>query len=351
MNTINEKIKAIRFESPEYIPMSFHINDACWNHYDNEQLYDLMESHPLLFPDFKRPSGRHKPEYALVARKDEPYLDDWGCLWETSEDGITGTVTKHPIRSWEDYKTYKTPDPSVCTGIGPMDWNEESRWISEMKDQGDAVAGGLRHGHTFLQLCDIRGYENLIFDMYDQSPGLMKLIEEIEHFNTQIIKRYAGAGVDLMCYPEDLGMQIGPMLSPDMFRQYIKPSYQRMMKIARDKGIAIHMHSDGDLHDLIDDLIEGGVEAINLQDLVNDVDWIAGRFAGKVCVDLDIDRQKITPKGTPEQIDELIGYEVKKLGSKQGGLMMTYGLYPGVPIGNVKAVMDAMEKYAFYYRD
>ena len=48
-------------------------------------------------------------------------------------------------------------------------------------------------------------------------------------------------------------------------------------------------------------------------------------------------------------MDALVREEVEKLGSKQGGLMMIYGLYPGVPLENAKALMDAMEKYATYY--
>ena len=50
-----------------------------------------------------------------------------------------------------------------------------------------------------------------------------------------------------------------------------------------------------------------------------------------------------------EQIDELIRREIEKLGSPEGGLMMIYGLYPGVPLENVGALMDAMERYADYY--
>ncbi|MBQ7384620.1 MAG: hypothetical protein IJV72_07530, partial [Clostridia bacterium] len=149
--------------------------------------------------------------------------------------------------------------------------------------------------------------------------------------------------------PEDLGMQVGPMIPPEHFRKYIKPSYERLMKPARDAGIPIHMHSDGDIRSLVDDIVDSGVEVINLQDLVNGIDWIAERFRGKVCVDLDIDRQHITPKGTPEQIDALILEEVSKIATPQGGLCMTYGLYPGVPLENVKVIMDAMEKYAFYF--
>lgn len=40
--------------------------------------------------------------------------------------------------------------------------------------------------------------------------------------------------------------------------------------------------------------------------------------------------------------------DVEKIGSREGGLMMIYGLYPGVPLANVKALMDTMEQYAGY---
>jgi hypothetical protein len=66
-------------------------------------------------------------------------------------------------------------------------------------------------------------------------------------------------------------------------------------------------------------------------------------------VDLDIDRQQVTASGSPEQNDALIHEEVTKIGGKDGGLTKIYGLYPGLPLKNVKALMDAMEKYAFHY--
>lgn len=109
------------------------------------------------------------------------------------------------------------------------------------------------------------------------------------------------------------------------------------------------MHSDGDLHMLLDDILSVGVDIINLQDLVNGIDWIKENLAGKRCIELDIDRQLVTVSGTPKDIDRLIRSEVKALGSRQGGLCMIYGLYPGTPIENAAMVMDAMEKYAFYF--
>lgn len=342
-------LKAIRYERPDYIPMQFCINDSCWSVYDHAALFELMESHPFLFPNYKRPEEPYIPKYLNVARKEAPYTDDWGCLWETTMDGIVGTVTKHPLADWSQYEAYKIPDPSKCMGIGSVDWEKEEQRIRKIQEKGDLAFVGLRHGHTFLQICDIRGYEEVIFDMQDEEPLLLELLNQIVAFNSYIINKYLNMGVDIISIAEDLGMQQGPMLSPDNFRRYILPCYLRMIEPIRKKGTLIHMHSDGDIRSLAADLMEGGVDILNLQDMVNGISWIKENVKGKVCIDLDIDRQKITPFGTPEDIDRLILEEVRELGSPQGGLMMVYGLYPGVPLANVKAVMDAMEKYAFYY--
>ena len=349
MHDSQEIMKVIHFESDGRVPMNFHINESCWQHYPQEVLFDLMEGHPYLFPDFVRPSGVYTPSFGLCSRAEAPYVDDFGCMWETTMDGIVGTVTKHPLADWDAFETYRMPDPAVCMGIGPIDWAAEAERLQKARARGESVVAALRHGHTFLQLADLRGYENFVYDMADEEPRLYQLIEMLEAFNIEIVRRYVDIGIDMMCYPDDMGMQFTPMISPEHFRKYLKPSCQRLMQAARQAGVAIHMHSDGCIRDLADDLVDSGVEVLNLQDLVNGIDWIAAKYAGQVCIELDIDRQNITPMGSPAQIDALIREEVTKLGSKKGGLMMIYGLYPGVPLENVKALMDAMEKYAFYW--
>ena len=110
--------RAARFEKPDYIPMRYHINDACWHHYSKEALWDLMEEHKLLFPDFKRPAADWMPSYARVARKDEPYTDPMGCTWYTTDDGITGTVHDHPLEDWNAFgTTWKIADPNTSDGL------------------------------------------------------------------------------------------------------------------------------------------------------------------------------------------------------------------------------------------
>lgn len=341
--------RAILFERPERIPMSYHINAACWAHYGQDALEELMATHPLLFPGFKPRPKPYKPAFGPCSRADQPFTDPWGCVWKTTENGITGAVTEHPLADWGAFDSWVPPDPEGYDGLSKVDWEKKLAGIRKRKKEGHHVRAGLRHGHTFLALTYIRGYENLIYDMADEEPKLWELIEIVEAFNLNHVKKFVAAGVDMMGYPEDLGMQKGPMLSPQHLRKYIKPSYERLMAPAREAGVLIHMHSDGDIRDLADDLIDSGVQSLNLQDLVNGIDWIADRFKGKVCIDLDIDRQNITRFGTPEDIDVLIRQEVETLGSPEGGLMMVFGMYPGMPLENAKALMDAMEKYAAHW--
>jgi len=69
---VNERentLRAIRFGDPDHIPMFFHVNPACWHHYDQAALQDIMEEHRLLFPAFRR-QPVVRPEYAPEQLRD-----------------------------------------------------------------------------------------------------------------------------------------------------------------------------------------------------------------------------------------------------------------------------------------
>ena len=343
-------LRAILFQTPEYIPVTYQINPSYYFANDAGQVLDFQARHPLLFPGFVRPKTEAFLETLRnnlhpVMRKGRPFVDDFGCTWETTMEGMTGLTTGHPLADLERFSSYRFPDPEVCMGIGPVNWEAFRTDIAKARSRGELTVGKLRHGHTFVQLCDICGYENLLYAMADEEPVLDDLLDGIDEFNCAIIRKFLDADVDMVKIPEDLGMQKGPMLSPEQFRQYIKPSYQRMMEMVRDAGKIVHMHSDGDIRALVDDLLEGGCQVLNLQDLVNGIDWIAEHLRGRVCIELDVDRQNVTFHGTPREIDALIREEVEKLSTPEGGLMMIYGLYPGTSLENAEAVAGALEKY------
>lgn len=349
MNRRENVLRAAQFENPELIPLSFGIGSACWEQYPQDALQELMATHPLLFPDFQKSDARIGPKHPPWRRAEHPYTDSWGCVWETSENGMTGSVVRHALADWSSFPGFSPPHPEEHDGWGPIDWVKTKKRVETAKQTGRLASGSLRHGHTFLTLTYLRGYENLQFDMADENPSLASLIHLVEDFNMGLVQGYVKLGVEWMGYPEDLGMQQGPMLSPPHFQNYIKPTYARLMAPARDAGCVVHMHSDGDIRALAQDLLDVGVNVLNLQDLVNGIDWIANNLKGRVCIDLDIDRQSIVHFGSPTEIDTHIREAVTKLASRQGGLMLKHGLHPGIPLKNVKAVMDAMEKYAAHF--
>ncbi len=346
---MDNDLRAIRFCRPGFIPMKYVVNSACWHHYDFHELCDFMLERPFLFPGFRSPSAPYQPVHGVNARCGQPFCDVWGCTWATSEDGITGAVVGHPLADWVAFSSYRGPDPAQTDGLEIIDWEKVRGRLVVQRQAGRMVQGALPHGHTFLRLLYLRGYENLMYDFADGEPRIERLVEMVEAFNRAVVERYLGAGAQMFAFPEDLGMQRGPMLSPEHFARYIQPSYHRLMTLVHEHQALVHMHSDGDIRALAGMILRSGVDIFNLQDHVNGLDWIRRELKGRVCIELDIDRQSTSFTGTPAGIDAMIREEVATLGSPEGGLMMIYGLYPGVPMENARAVADAMIRYAGYF--
>lgn len=82
---------------------------------------------------------------------------------------------------------------------------------------------------------------------------------------------------------------------------------------------------------------------------VNGIDNFAEQVKGRVCINLDVDRQRIVPFGSPSDVRDLIREEVMKLGSPAGGLEMIVGIYPPTPVENVDALCSALEEFRTYW--
>lgn len=345
-----DTLKTFRFQYPAEIPCRVNVSEEYWLSADRKELADLARHYPEFFPGFQGPPDLGKTTIPPYRRADAPWVDSWGCKWETERDGVTGVVTECPLPTWDALDDYTPPDPAEHNGWTPIDWREIAERIERNRDRGVLTLGLLRHGHTFLTLTYMRGIENLLIDMMEEPPQLARLIAMVEAFNAEHVRRYLALGVDIMCYPEDLGMQRGPMISPDLFRRHIKPVYRRLMTPAREAGALVHMHSDGDIMALADDLIDAGVQVLNIQDLVNGLDNMAERLKGRVAFDLDIDRQSVTVFGKPDEVKAHIRECVEKLGAPEGGLALKYACWPPTPLENLKAVMDGMRECAAAHR-
>lgn len=353
---IREKyLKVVDMKGCGWIPCRVGLFPSTWYKY-KEKLEALVLNHKKLFPNFMKGSIKYNDPSSLfgIRRAGNSFLDDWGCLWRFNIDGLQGQVVKHPLEDWSNFKNYSPPDPDkgiVPEGEPAIPWETIETHVENARRRGDVVVVGFPHGFFFMRLHYLRGFTNLMKDFVLEPPELEKLIEVVTNYNLELIDRVIKLKPDVVSFGDDLGLQDRMPISEKKFRKFIFPSYRRIFQRVRSSGARVYLHSDGHIMEVVDDLIEAGVSVINLQDRVNGVENIEKKIKGRVCIDLDVDRQYVVPFGTPEMIREHIKNVVVSLGSKEGGLMLYSEIHADVPLENINAVCDAMEEYMNYFNN
>ncbi|MGI6704760.1 MAG: uroporphyrinogen decarboxylase family protein [Clostridia bacterium] len=306
--------KAMTFESPDVIPVNVSILPATWMKY-REELEDILIRHPAIFGNYVK--GSHDINKKPETYREGEHVDPWGCVWSNIHEGCEAIVTHHPVPTREAVRSLKAPE----------------------------VDGGIPHGFMYLRLADLRGFEELMLDFAEEPPELQMLIDIVLDYNMdQLEKLLKSNSSELLYFGDDLGMQHSLPISPEKWRKYLKPCYARIYGRCHEDNRWVYMHSDGQIYPIIQDLIECGVNIINPQVRANGLDNLVKVCKGKVCVDLDLDRQMF-PFCTPKDIEEHVEEAVRKLGSPQGGLMLTAECGPDVPLENIEAICCALERY------
>lgn len=334
-------LRALEFRCPEWIPCSVSLSPATWKRH-REKLEDVVARHPSFFGPYER---GHMDFDAMppVYRKGEYYTDNWGCVWYNLQDGIEGQVVKHPLEDWNALGNYKPPDFLSKTERGDRNWEEIGKWIDERRRMGLLVVGDGER--LFDRLYLLRGFSNLMVDIQKKDPHLHQLIEMLEDYEMGLVNKWLEIGVDMISFHTDIGTQNGLMISPENFRKYIKPTFKRLFTACRKANAHVYLSSDGRLLDVVDDLRECGVSVHDPQVRANTLSGILNSYKGKMCVDLDLDRQSF-PFSKPENIRSQIKEAVEKLYLPEGGLMMKAEICGAdVPLENIEAICQAMEEF------
>jgi len=323
-------LKIVKRKGCGFVPCSVVINGKIWD--ENSEYFEEIKKE---CKDVKISIDKN-PE-----REKENFKEDmWGCLWHYPGNYLDGQVVKHPLSDWSLFDNFKIPDP-----LKYANWEEIKKNVEKNRKEGNIVSLGVEHGFFYLRLTYLRGFENFMIDVGLNEVKLKKLIEILTEYWKVIIKKFVEYEPDIIYFGDDLGHQNSLPISPEKWRSLIKPSYKEIFSICRKKDIEVYLHTDGYIVDIIPDLIETGVTILNPQDLVNGIDNIKRLAKGIITIDLDIDRQKITVFGKKEDIDSHIKEVIEKLGSKDGGLLLTYGAYPGTPYQNIGQVIKSMQNY------
>jgi len=164
--------------------------------------------------------------------------------------------------------------------------------------------------------------------------------------------RLVKAGVDMVSLSDDIGTQQSMIMSPKMWRYWVKPYMAEVIAAIRrvKPDILFRYHSDGLLTPVIPDLIEIGVDSlITVQPESMDVFEIKRRFGKQICLEGTFGLQGAFMRGTPDEVQNMVKAQCEGLMPGGGWIASPgNGVTPDVPWDNLVAFFEALERYSTY---
>lgn len=338
MNSRERVVRAIRFEKPDRPPVSHAILPAAQYHYGDA----LKEITDAVHEDF---GWRFLPD---LPREKLPPLykkgintDDFGTVWKVTEEGRCGIPVGFPVaEDWSDLDAYRWPD---TFGAGVPEYRLYSGHMVGKSEDYYARGAWIV---CFEQLQQLHGFEATLVDITQERPEMYRLRDELLDFNMRWLDQWLSMDYQGLHFADDWGSQVALLIAPDTWRSFFRPMYAAMFGKVKQAGLDVWFHSDGQILDIIPDLVELGVDVLNCQASVMDRDELK-QFAGKLAFRTDIDRQNVLPFVSPPEVKEYVSGLFHDLGTADGGIIACGEISEDVPLENIRAMYEAFAGFAW----
>jgi len=180
-----------------------------------------------------------------------------------SVDGyVAGKKFYYPladVNTVEELEQFPFPDVTAPGCHAHLDAEVEAA-----KRDGYTVVGQMSQTILETSYC-MRGIDRLFLDFYERPDYVRALFEALAQRRCFQARRFVEAGVDVLRIGDDIATQVGLIVGPPMYREWIQPYHARVTAAARavKPDIQVLYHSDGALTGLLPDLIDAGVTAVN----------------------------------------------------------------------------------------
>jgi uroporphyrinogen decarboxylase len=300
-----------------------------------DEVRALLERFP---GDFAGPRARYGPARRAKGTPNDvgSYTDAWGSVWHVAERGVVGEVKEPPLADWSELRRYAPP----WELLDEADMSEVNRGCAET----ELFVKAGTETRPFERAQFLRGSEALFYDLAWGAPEVFRLLEMLHEFFCREMRMWAETDVDGVSFMDDWGAQNALLISPPMWREIFKPFYKDYCDILHAKGKAVFFHSDGHIEAIYPDLIEIGVDAVNSQLFCMDIEKLGALYGGKITFWGEIDRQRILPFGTEEEVRAAVRRVRAALDRGRGGVIAECEWGIGTPAANVAAVYDEWEK-------
>jgi uroporphyrinogen decarboxylase len=321
----------LSFSSPERIPRQLWALPWAHIHYPLE-LTAIRRDYPddiVGSPAFLQTSPQTAGDpYAIGS-----YTDEWGCCFTNIQAGVIGEVKKPLLETYSDLDHLRTPDELLSVDI------DQVNAFCRSTDHFVMAGGGAQ---PFERIQYIRRSENLYMDLIDYRQDVLTLLNKVHEFDLKLFDIWTQTEVDAISWNDDWGAQKALLISPELWRSIFKPIYKDYIDLAHSRGKYAFMHSDGYIADIIPDLIELGLDALNSQLFCMNIEDLGRKFGGKLTFWGEIDRQYLLPFATPQQIDAAV-HRVHSALYKSGGAIAQCEFSAGSKPENVAQVFRSWD--------
>ena len=255
----------------------------------------------------------------------DTYADEWGIRLARPTGGFYYDYVEFPLanaESIEDLEKYHWPnteDPS--RNIGLVD--EASKIVKQYNPFIITTFKG-----PFEQAWALRNFEKYLLDMVMNREFAEALLDKVVDIQKKIYGPFLemmGPYIDMVCFTDDMGGQVSPIISPKMYREMIKPRHKEMVEFIKEKtgGAMVALHSCGSIKKFIPDFCDIGIEVLNPIQVTAaemDINKLKSEFGNQLSFWGAIDTQKLLSFGNPEEIRQSVTETCSILG-KDGGYL------------------------------
>ncbi|NQT84988.1 hypothetical protein HQ563_18380, partial [bacterium] len=185
---------------------------------------------------------------------------------------------------------------------------------------------------------------------------LLDKVMEVKWDYWDIILDIVGENVLVISEADDLAGQNGPLISPKLYRELIKPRHTQLFSMIKKKAksrVYIFFHSCGAVRELIPDLIESGIDILNpvqVSAAGMDTRELKREFGKDITFwGGGVDTQYVLPRGNRQEIVDEVRRRIEDL-APGGGFVFSavHNIQGDVPPENIMIMWEALQKYGGY---
>lgn len=350
-------LRALRRDNPERVPFDFVLSEPMIELFKEKTgAEDYMEyfGFPFRYVHLA-PTEKKTDYYKYYKNLQDP--EHTHPLSYNPEFGVMGVSKPHThleemLHPMQDFTSVQ----EVLDYPMP-DFDADYRWapvrgqVEELHGR-DLIAVATMEMTLFEIAWYLRGMHQFMIDMLEDPEFVNTLLDRITELRIAMTRNYARAGVDIIRLGDDVSTQLGMMMDKELWKEFFKERLRSVIKAAKDENpdVLIFYHGDGNLYDVIPELIDAGVDILNpVQPECVDPVRVKKEFGDRLSFWGTIGTQTTMPFGTPEEVKAECKHMIETVG-RGGGLLLapTHWLQPEVPWENIIAFTEAVKEYGRY---